>query len=266
MWIWEIRRRLLTQVTSDAAYDALPVWSPDGQRLVWGSNRGGGLTNLYTQSADGTAGLERLTDSPTSQRPSSFTPDGTQLVIAVGDPSRGQTQALLAILSMRADRHVTDLGQSAIAGINAELSPDGRWVAYEAREGAQSQVYVRRFGALSEQRWQVSTNGGREPLWARSSRELFYLEPDGTLMGVPVEAGTGDASFAAGIPAPMVAPGAYYTETAFHRGRSYDVSADGARFLRIKIDERGTEENTGASRFVIVQNWREDLKRLVPMN
>jgi hypothetical protein len=62
----------------------------------------------------------------------------------------------------------------------------------------------------------------------------------------------------------MVAPGAYYTETAFHRGRSYDVSADGARFLRIKIDERGTEENTGASRFVIVQNWREDLKRLVP--
>jgi serine/threonine-protein kinase len=267
LWIWEIRRHLLTQVTSDAGSDVLPVWSPDGQRLVWGSDRGGGLTNLYTQSADGTAGLERLTDSPTSQRPSSFTPDGTRLVLNDADPTAGAgTSSVLAILSMRGDRQVTVLGQPAIAGINAELSPDGRWVAYEAREGAESQVYVRRFGALSEQRWQVSTNGGREPLWARSSRELFYLEPDGTLMGVPVEAGTGDASFAAGIPAPMVAPGAYYTETAFHRGRSYDVSADGARFLRIKIDERRAEENTGARRFVIVQGWFEELKGLRPRN
>jgi eukaryotic-like serine/threonine-protein kinase len=269
MWIWEIRRRLLTQVTSDAASDVLPVWSPDGQRLVWASDRGGGLVNLYTQSADGTAGLERLTDSPTSQRPSSFTPDGTRLVIADADPTRrdaARDPAVLATLSMRGDRYMTDLGQPAIVGINAEFSPDGRWVAYEAPEGGQSQVYVRPFGALGERRWQVSTNGGREPLWARSSRELFYLAPDGTLMGVPIEAGTGDASFAAGIPAPVVAPGAYYTETAFHRGRSYDVSADGARFLRIKIDERGTEENTGARRFVIVHGWYEELKGLQPRN
>jgi serine/threonine-protein kinase len=265
MWIWEIRRRLLTQVTSDAASDVLPVWSPDGQRLVWASDRGGGLVNLYTQSVDGTAGLERLTDSPTSQRPSSFTPDGTRLVITEADPTRGPgTAGVLRILTMRGDRHVADLGNPAIAGINAEFSPDGRWVAYEAPEGGQVQVYVRPFGTPSERRWQVSTNGGREPLWARSGRELFYLAPDGTLMGVPIDPGTGDASFAAGIPAPVVGPGAYYRETAFHRGRSYDVSTDGARFLRIKIDERGAEENTGARRFVIVQGWTEELKRLVP--
>jgi eukaryotic-like serine/threonine-protein kinase len=265
LWIWEIRRRQLTQVTSDAGSDLLPVWSPDGQRLVWGSDRGGGLTNLYTQPADGTAGLERLTDSATSQRPSSFTPDGTRLVFAAADPTLGAvgTSAVLAMLSMRGDRHVTVL--AAIAGINAEPSPDGRWVAYEAREagqGGQAQVYVRPFGAISERQWQVSTNGGREPLWAPSGRELFYLAPDGALMAVPIEAGTGDASFAAGIPARVVAPGGYYTETAFHRGRSYDVSADGARFLRIKIDERGAEENTGTRRFVIVHNWFEELKRL----
>jgi serine/threonine-protein kinase len=267
VWIWEIRRRLLTQVTSDAMSDVLPVWSPDGQRLVWASDRGGGLVNLYTQAADGTGAVERLTDSPTSQRASSFTRDGTRLVISEADPTRGAafgSTAVLGLLSMGGDRHVADVGQPAIAGINAEISPDGRWVAYEAPEGGRSQVYVRPFGALSERRWQVSTNGGREPLWARSGRELFYLAPDGTLMGVPVEAGTGDAGFAAGIPGPVIAAGMYYTETAFHRGRSYDVSTDGARFLRIKIDERSAEENTSARRFVIVNNWFEELKRLVP--
>lgn len=264
IWIWEARRRLLTQVTSDATSDVLPVWSPDGQRLVWASDRGGGLVNLYTQAADGTGAVERLTDNPTSQRPSSFTRDGTRLVLSQGDPTRGGTESVLGILSMRGDRHVGDVGQPAIAGINAELSPDGRWIAYEAREGGRSQVYVRPFGALSERRWQVSTNGGREPVWARSGRELFYLAPDGTLMGLPIEAGTGDAGFVAGVPGPVIAAGGYYTETAFHRGRSYDVSTDGARFLRIKIDERGAEESIGARRFVIVHNWDQELKRLVP--
>jgi hypothetical protein len=64
----------------------------------------------------------------------------------------------------------------------------------------------------------------------------------------------------------MVAPGAYYTETAFHRGRTYDVSPDGARFLRIKIDDGGTNDNTDARRFVIVRGWFEELKGLQPRN
>ena len=85
--IWEIRRRLLTQVTSDGPSDILPVWSRDSQRLVWASTRGGGLSNLYTRMADGTRGVERLTDSPKSQRPHSFTPGGTELVIAEADPT-----------------------------------------------------------------------------------------------------------------------------------------------------------------------------------
>jgi serine/threonine-protein kinase len=266
VWIWEIRRRLLTQVTSDAPSDVLPVWSPDGQRLVWASDRGGGLANLYAQAADGTGAVERLTVSPRSQRPSSFTPDGTQLVVAEADPTQTGGAAVLGILPMRGDGHVNGWGEPSIPGINAEISPDGRWILYEAREGGQAEVYVRPFRASTARRWQVSTNGGREPLWARNGRELFYLGPDGTLMGVPIDVGTGDMSLTAGIPAPVIAAGAYFTETAFHRGRSYDVSADGARFLRIKIDESGAEENTDARRFVIVENWAEELKRLAPRN
>ena len=152
VWIWEIRRRLLTQVTFDSASDILPAWSPDGQRLVWASDRAGGLSNLYTQAADGTGEVERLTDRPTSQRPYSFTPDGTRLVIGDADPTRrggagegGAGAANLAILPMRGDRRVARLGQPAIPGLNAEVSPDGRWVAYQSRERGEEQMYVRPF-------------------------------------------------------------------------------------------------------------------------
>ena len=264
VWIWEIRRGLLTQVTSDGPLDMLPVWSRDSQRLVWASLRGGGLANLYTRTADGTGGVERLTDSPKSQRPHSFTPDSTELVIAEADPTRGAGRAVLAILPMHGDRRVAALGQPAIPGINADISRDGHWVAYESREGGQGQVYVSAFRARSERRVQVSTNGGREPLWAPNGRELFYLAPDGTLMRVPIEAGTGEPTFA--TPGAVIAAGAYYTEAAFHRGRSYDVSADGARFLRIKIDESGPQASADSRRFVIVENWTEELRRLQPRN
>jgi len=266
VWIWEIRRRLLTRVTSDAASDTLPVWSPEGQRLVWASDRAGGLLNLYWQAADGTGAVERLTAGPNSQRPSSFTPDGTRLVLAEADPTRGSGEADLRILSMDRDRHVTRLGEPPISGINAEISPDGRWLAYESREAGEVQVYVRPFPALSQGRSQVSTNGGREPLWARSGRELFYLAPDGTLMAVPVEVGPSDARFSAGIPAAVIPAGGYYSEAAFHRGRTYDVSPDAARFLRITIDESGPDGNDASRHFVIVENWFEELKRMAPAN
>jgi serine/threonine-protein kinase len=261
IWIWEIRRQLLTRFTSDPAQDVLPVWAPDGQRLFWASDRAGGLVNLYSQSADGTGTAERVTVSPNSQRPHSFTADGTRLFFAEADPTRGRGGAILGMLPMDGDRRVAWLGQPAIPGVNAEISPDGRWLAYESDE-----IYVQPFPGLSQGRSQISTGGGREPLWARSSKELFYLAPDGTLMGVPVEAALRDGSFAAGIPVPVIAAGPYLRETAFHRGRSYDVAADGARFLRIKIEDGSREENAASVDVVIVQNWTDELKRLAPAN
>jgi serine/threonine-protein kinase len=263
VWIWEIGRRIMTRVTSDAAQDVLPVWSPDGQRLVWASARGGGLSNLYWQAADGTGTVERLTDNPNSQRPSSFTPDGRRLLMAEAAP--GRRAADLGMLPLDGDRRVTWLAQTTAANkINGEISPDGRWLAYQSNESGRDEIFVRPFPAVDQGRWHVSTNGGREPLWARNARELFYLAPDGTLMGVSVNVGSGGATFVAGASATLIASGAYYTQVAFHGGRTYDVSADGARFLRIKVNE-GNPDPSGAPRhFVVVQNWLEELKRLVP--
>ena len=264
VWIWEIGRRSMTTLTSDRAIDGLPVWSlPDGRRLVWASNRAGGLSNIYSQASNGTGPVVRLTDSPVSQRPSSFTPDGRWLLLA--DVAAGRRNvADLAMLSMDGERPLTKLIPSSASEINPEISPDGHWLAYESNESGRDEIYVRPFPAVDQGKWHVSTNGGREPLWARTSPELFYLAPDGTLMGVPVTFGASGATFAVGTPAALIPGGSYLTQTAFHRGRTYDVSLDGSRFLRIKVND-GSPTVSGAPRhFVIVQNWFEELKRVAP--
>src|SRR6185295_9328549 len=113
---------------------------------------------------------------------------------------------------------------------NGEVSPDGRWLAYESNESREFEIYVRPFPAVEAGRSQVSRGGGMRPVWARGGRELFYLAPDGSLMAVPVDESKGRAPFAAGTPVKLFA-GAYFVDGAWVAGRSYDVSPDGQRFL-----------------------------------
>ncbi|MGH8648697.1 MAG: TolB family protein, partial [Burkholderiales bacterium] len=174
IWIWDLRRQTMTRFTFDPESDILPMWTPDGRRLVWASQRAGRY-NLYWQTADGTGAVERLTESPRPQRPNGFTPDGRGLVFA--QDQEGQVRDLF-LLPIGGDRRATRLVQTMFDERNGEISPDGRWLAYESNESGQSQIYVRPFPAVDEGRWQVSTSGGVQPLWARSGRELFYLAPD----------------------------------------------------------------------------------------
>ena len=136
-----------------------------------------------------------------------------------------------------------------------EVSTDGRWLAYQSDESGQSEVYVRPFPEVDGGRWQVSTGGGTEPLWARSGKELFYIGSSDAMMSVAVEGG---ATFRAGNPTRLF-------EWPYFRGvdRTYDVSPDGRRFLMIK--PVGPEQTT-ASSIIVVQHWTEELKRLVPTN
>ena len=114
------------------------------------------------------------------------------------------------MLSLAGDRTVTPLVQTMFIERNGEISPDGRWLSYESNESGQFQIYVRPFPAVDQGRWQVSTDGGRQPLWARDGRELIYVTSDGTLMGVPVDVGQTSASFVAGTPATLVGGDGYY--------------------------------------------------------
>jgi hypothetical protein len=121
-------------------------------------------------------------------------------------------------------------------------------------------VYVRPFPNVGGGQWQVSTTGGRQPLWARSGKELFFVGADGALLRVSVEAS--GATWTAGTPVKLL-EARYFTNTSSGgSGRTYDVSPDGQRFLMIKAP--GGDASFAAPSLVVVQHWDEELKRLVP--
>jgi serine/threonine-protein kinase len=261
IWIWDLVQQTLTRFTFDPAPDIYPVWTPDGRRLAFRSGRSG-PPNVYWQAADGTGVVERLTESPNEQVPYSFAADGTRLVLRQDGPKSGGD---LMVLALDGARRVTPLIQTPFNERNGEISPDGRWLAYESDESGQEEIYVRPFPDVNGGRWQVSsTGGGSEPLWARSGRELFYRGSDGALLGVAV-AVEGSASFRTGKPVRLV-EGRYYAGAGGGAapGRTYDVSPDGRRFLMVK--EGGGSDQTAAAppSIVVVQHWVEELKRLVP--
>ena len=154
---------------------------------------------------------------------------------------------------------VTPLVQSPFAERNGIVSPDGRWLAYEANDSGRFEIYVRPFPDVNSGHWQVSTAGGTRPLWARNGQELFYVSPTGALMRVGVERGP---SWAATTPTMLVKEG-YFTIPGGNPGRTYDISPDGQRFLMIK-EGGGTDQTAAPPQIIVVQHFDEELKRLVP--
>ncbi|MGH9256213.1 MAG: hypothetical protein ACRD3C_16780, partial [Vicinamibacterales bacterium] len=226
------------------------VWSPDGRRLAF-SHSGDGH-NLYWQAADGTGVPERLTQRSRPQLPVAFAPDAS--VLLFNEPQGGVQDIGIATLS--GDRKSELILQTPFDEENPEVSPDGRWLAYSSNESGRMEIYVRPFPDVGSGRWQVSTDGGTRPLWARNGRELFYYVPPGTIVAVPIQAGS---PFAAGTPRPLFI-GDYQMPVA---GRAYDVSPDGQRFLMIKA---APGEAAAPPQIVVVQHWLDELKRLVPTN
>ena len=230
-----------------------PVWTPDSRRLIFSSERAG-VRNLFWQAADGTGAVERLTESPNTQYPSAVSPDGRRLIFTEEAPRTGND---VMQIELDGTRRVTPLVQSPFNERNGIVSPDGRWLAYEANDSGRFEIYVRPFPDVNSGHWQVSTNGGTRPIWARSGQELVYVSPTGALMRVGVARGP---SWAATTPTLLVKEG-YFTIPNWW-GRSYDISADGQRFLMIK--EGGADGTAAPASIIVVQHWVEELKRLVP--
>ena len=258
-WMWDVRRATLTRLTSAQGVDWFPLWTPDGRRIVFTSNDDdGGRVSLFWMAADGTGKPERLTSGDLHYA-TGFSPDGTHVVFSqVTQTARGD----VLTVSLEGDHRVQPLLQTPFDEQEGTISPDGRWIAYESDSSGAPEIYVRPFPAVAGGQSQVSTAGGRRPLWARDGQELFYqapsIGPTSTLMRVPVEArGT---VWNAGTPVALF-QGRYFTGT---QGRAYDVSPDGRRFLMIK--EAGDDRGDARPQIIVVQHWIEELKRLVPTN
>lgn len=265
IWMWDFARETLTRVTFDPGLDRGPVWMPDGHRLVFSSQAdtnasGTGVGRLFWRATDRTGAAERIAseDSILSlMLPSSVSPDGTSVVTwGRGDVSPPITFDVM-MLTLK-DRQVRPLVDTPFNERNGAVSPDGRWLAYESNASGQFEIYVRPFPDVDAGQWQVSTAGGIQALWARNGQELFYIAADGRLNSVRVDGG---ATWSASTPRTVLDRQYYLGANLVNAGRTYDVSPDGQRFLMIQ--DNASNQDAARASMIVVQNWTEELKRLV---
>jgi Tol biopolymer transport system component len=240
IWMIDLVRNLATRVTFDRSNNGSPVWSPDGSRIVFHSNRTGKLS-LYQCTTKGSEGETLFMSSGRPLNPSDYSMDGKY--IAVLTPEGGSQS--IWVLSMTGDRKLNPLVQTPFVLRDARFSPDARWIAYSSPESGQREVYVQAFPGPGE-KMRVSTDGGRDPQWRRDGREMFYISREGKMMAVSLAP---TASLTLGIPHTL-----FETTIPFDGqvGRTYAVTPDGQRFIVRKFVEGTAKQPT-----TVVLNWYE---------
>jgi eukaryotic-like serine/threonine-protein kinase len=271
IWLYDLSRETLSRLTFEGGNN--PVWTPDGKRIAFRSTAEGPSTvNLFWQLADGSGGRERLTISEHIQGADSWSPDGQLLAFTELDPA---TKRDIWVLRLSDPSHssgqapsASSLRDSGQAGqvrkpqpflrtpsdeSAARFSPDGRWLAYVSDESGRYEIYVQPYPGPGG-KWQISTEGGTEPVWNPNGRELFYRN-GGRMMVVDI---TTRPSFAVGRPRMLFEGGQYMPPAGPYPYpfANYDVSPDGQRFLMVTRESK--------PQINVVLNWFEELKQKVP--
>ncbi len=203
---------------------------------------------MYWKPADGSGAAERLTTSENIQSPSSWSPDGQVLAFY----ERSDADRDIWVLPIEGERKPRPFLQTPFEEAGAVFSPDGRWLAYMSTESGRQEIYVQPFPGPGG-KWQISTEGGREPLWARNGEELFYRIGD-KMMAVEVATAP---TFSAGSPR-LLFEGTF--QMALLSRANYNVAPDGQRFVMI---QEGASDSS-VSQINVVLNWFEELKQRVP--
>jgi Tol biopolymer transport system component len=235
--ILDLVRGTSSRLTFDKSDNLNPVWSLDGSRIFFSSDRKG-ARDLYVKSAAGTGEDELLLESGAAKNAEQLTPDGRSLVYNMTDqpkpaqiwslPLTGQPRTPAGLLT-----GPYDLDQ-------AQFSPDGRWIAYRSTESGSRQVFVQPFPANGK-KWQISNSGGMEPQWRGDAKELFYYSGS-ALMSVEIRANGGELEAAV--------PKALFSIRLGMQGRQrWVVTKDGQKFLVLVPEERKTGP------FTVVLNW-----------
>jgi serine/threonine-protein kinase len=255
IWVYEISRGTLTRLTIEESRESLPAWTPDGARITFASDRSGD-ESIYWAQADGSGAAELvLAREGCRVSPAAWSSDGRNLVFLqsceVGSggiwamPLGGEPQPFI-----ESPHHETW----------PTFSPDGRWLAYGSGQEVlgRYEVFVTPFPGPGP-RIQISTDGGREPAWARDGRELFFRGPSsgdgmGSMWAVDI---TTEPELSVGRPRELFRD-EYQPNFML---RAYDVSPDGQMFVMQKHHPRSEEPVTHLN---VTLNWFEELKRLAP--
>ena len=251
IWIHDLGRGTEAILTTDATNDRAPLWTPDGERVVFYSTRDGG--GLFSKLVD-TPGEAELVmtggEGVTFIEPSAWSADERTLVFQ----DVGGRAPDIGLLSMEGDPASEPLLATESRETGPSISPDGNWIAYASDETGQDEVYVQRFPGLGAKK-PISTDGGEQPLWSPDGSELFYRGPRG-MMAVPVDT---EPTFSAGDPEVLFEQQYFIARG----GRTYDVAPDG-RFLMIKVGATTDDGSAPTTQIILVEHWFEELKRLVP--
>jgi Tol biopolymer transport system component/tRNA A-37 threonylcarbamoyl transferase component Bud32 len=247
IWVVDATRGTETRITADRNDEFNPAWFPDGERLVYVSDRFG-FYDLYERPANG--GAETiLTRTKRDKLLPTVLPDGRRLL--VDSPESGLHARVLVDLG--ADGEPTPLsGAARFSEQHPEISPDGRWTAFDSDESGQREVYVQPLSGGPKR--EVSVGGGQMPVWSRNGSELFYAARDGALKSIVLRLGAGSGEVGEPRSLFLLRP-SVSGELPFH-AHPYDVSPDGQRFLVIR--SAPDAEPDGA---VVVTNWTSVLDR-----
>ena len=242
VWVRDLEQGTLSRLTVEGKHNRRPAWAADGRSLAFVSEVPSGL-DLYQRIADGSRPASLLLRGERRVEEATFSPDGAWLVYRSG--SGGGERDL------HARRLGTDSSFALVATAATEtspaLSPDGRWLAYVSNEGGAPEVYVSPFPNTGDARWQISAQGGQEPVWAHSGRELFYRAPGaGGAQQMMIELRSAGPKLQLGARRALF-PLPRYSLSSDHQ--QYAVAPDDQRFLMIRAT--GTNRS---DRLVVVEN------------
>jgi Tol biopolymer transport system component len=262
IWVYDFARGTSTRLTS-ASSDWLATWSPDGRRIIFSSDRGGSVLNLYRKAADGAGSEDVVFSSNEDKSVQDWSRDGKFLLYSVAmDGRRSFFPNASHDLWVLPLNPVNPSGNQPEPYLKTEFnetqgrfSPDVRFVAYVSDSSGRYEVYVQPFPRASDAKKTISTAGGISPRWSGDGKELFYISPDSKMMAVEVST---SPIFKAGTPRPLFQAPIWGGGT-FHNVTRYDVTADGKRFL---INSVTADAATSApTPITIVLNWTALLKK-----
>jgi hypothetical protein len=251
LWTLDFARGVRTRFTFRRSFGSPPVWSPDGNHIIFSA--GNTLDTIYEKASNGAGEEKELLKKPGEIKvPTSWSPDGRFLLYFTANvPETGQD---LWVLPLEGERKPALLLGTEFNEEEGRFSPDMRWIAYESNDSGRYEIYVRPFNvsgssgpSLGEGKWQVSKDGGTAPKWRGDGKELVFSGPSGSQLAVEVS--TNGAAFQPGVPKQLFA----LPQTA----GDWAMTSDGKRFLV----HMPPNQQTVSTPITMVLNWQAELKK-----